>query len=95
MFSGNYFIAFWDSAISVSASNVTDFATDDNVLSSADMYRRFSDAKKIKNAFNIIGQTIEPYGTNEIMSLKPQRCWHEHIVYGFSNTCRYISEHCH
>ena len=33
--SENYFIAIWDSAISISTSNVTDFVNDDNLLSSA------------------------------------------------------------
>ena len=35
LFSENHLIAFWDSAISISTSNVTDFPNDDNVLSSA------------------------------------------------------------
>ena len=33
LFSENHLIAFWDSAISISTSNVADFANDDNVLS--------------------------------------------------------------
>ena len=35
LFSENHLVAFWDSAISISTSNVTDFANDDTVLSSA------------------------------------------------------------
>ena len=53
--------------------------------------------KPFKNALNNIGPIIEPCGTLEIMSLKlhcwrVKRCGYEHIVYGFSNTCKYISE---
>ena len=33
LFSENHLIVFWDSAISISTSNVADFANDDNVLS--------------------------------------------------------------
>ena len=35
LFSENHLIPFWDSASSISSSNVTGFANDDNVLSSA------------------------------------------------------------
>ena len=34
LFSENPFIAFWDSAISISTGNETDFANDNNVLPS-------------------------------------------------------------
>ena len=72
LFSENHLIAF-DSAISVSSSNVTDFANDDNILSSAKLYTDafwMQKKKSFKNALNNIGPTIEPCDTPEIMSLK-------------------------
>ena len=72
LFSENHLIAF-DSAISVSTSNVTDFANDDNILSSAKLYTDafwMQKKKSFKNALNNIGPTIEPCDTPEIMSLK-------------------------
>ena len=35
LFSENHLIAFWDSVVNIFTSNVTGFANDDNVLSSA------------------------------------------------------------
>ena len=71
LFSENYLIAFWDSAISISTSNVTDFANDDNVLSSAKLCTDaflMQKIKTFKNGLNNIGPTTEPWGTPEIMS---------------------------
>ena len=73
MFSENHLIAFWDSAICISTSNVIDFVNDDNVLSSAKLCTDIflmQKKKSFKNALNDIGPTIEPRGTPEIMSLK-------------------------
>ena len=41
LFSENHLIVFWDSAISVSTSNLTDFANDDNVLSYVKLMTRY------------------------------------------------------
>ena len=74
LFSENHLIPFWDSAISISTSNVTDFSNDDNVLSSAKLCTDaflMQKKKTFKNTLNNIGPpTIEPGGTPEIMSLK-------------------------
>ena len=98
LFSENHLIAFWDSVISISTSNVTDFANDDNVLSSAKVCKDaflMQKKKSFKNALNNIGPTIEPCPPKLCLWSHYKRCWHEHIVFGFSNTCKYISEHCH
>ena len=72
MFSENHLIAFRDSAVSTSTSNITDFANDDNVLSSAKLCRDgflIQKKKSIKNASNNISLKIEPFGSPKIMSL--------------------------
>ena len=99
LFSENHLIAFWDSAITVSTNNVTYFGNEYNVLSPAKLC---SDAflmqkkKSFKSLLNNIGGRLnlaEPPRLRLWSHYK--RCWHEHVVYGFSNTCKYISEHCH
>ena len=63
LFSENYLIAFRDSAISISTSNVTDFANDDNVLSSAKLCTDaflLQKIKTFKKALNNTGPTTEP-----------------------------------
>ena len=64
---------FRNHVISTSTSNVTDFTNDGNVLSSAKLCTDaflMQKKKPFKNAINNIGQTTEPCGTPEIMSLK-------------------------
>ena len=63
LFSENHLIAFWDLAISISTSKVTDFANNDNALSSAKLC---TDAflmqrkKSFKNGLNNTGPAIRP-----------------------------------
>ena len=74
LFSESHLTAFWDSAISISTSYVTNFSNADNVLSSAKLctaaFLMQQQQKKFKNALNSIGPTIEPCRSPEIMSLK-------------------------
>ena len=61
LFSENHLIAFWDLAISISTSKVTDFANNDNALSSAKLCTdAFLKQKKksFKNALNNTGPAI-------------------------------------
>ena len=72
-FSENDLIAFWDSVISISISNVTNFANNDNVLSSAKLCTDtflMQKKKTFQTSLNNIRPTIEPFGTPEIMSVK-------------------------
>ena len=100
LFSENDLIAFWNSAVSVFTSNITDFKND-NILSSAELCRDvflMQEKKSFKNLLNGNGPKIEPCGTREIrlyLWCHYYCCWHKHIVYSFSNRCNYISEHCH
>ena len=63
LFSENHLIAFWDSTISISTSNVTDFVNDGNVLLSAKLcWDTFlmQKEKSFKNPLNNTGSKIEP-----------------------------------
>ena len=93
LFWENHLNAFWDSVVRISNSNVRDFANDDNILSSAKLCTDaflMEKEKSFLNALDNIGPTIEPCGTPEVVTYNVVG-----IVYGFSNTCKYISEHCH
>ena len=89
----------WDSAINISTNNVTDIANDDNILSSTNLCTDaflMQKKKSSKNPLNNIGPITEPCGTLEMMSLKSlQRLLTGTHCLQFSNTCKYIPEHCH